>query len=169
MLHERDYYIGFQKYLDISIKIMILTGLCIQPLSFAWDWNLTLEISDQTYLKPHMYAYAYVHTENATCKPMWCISIFSQVHALLFWLNFSLSRQVLIYQRNEKYWKSLSEGGLHKRYIFGHSQNSRCIPSSHCQTLSVLFGFVRPFPSFSCITNVFHTFCFSFLMAKHFI
>lgn len=37
VLHKRDYYIGFQKNLDISIKIMILTGLCIQPLSFAWD------------------------------------------------------------------------------------------------------------------------------------
>lgn len=37
VLHKRDYYIGFQENLDISIKSMILTGLCIQPLSFAWD------------------------------------------------------------------------------------------------------------------------------------
>lgn len=37
VLHKRDYYIGFQRNLDISIKILILTGLCIQPFSFAWD------------------------------------------------------------------------------------------------------------------------------------
>lgn len=76
---------------------MILTGLCIQPLSFVWDWNLTLEISDQMDLKPHTLAYLYAHTANATRKPIWHILNFSGAHALLFVLNVSLSRQVLIY------------------------------------------------------------------------
>lgn len=49
---------------------MILTGLCIQLLSFAWDGNLTLEISDQMHLKPYTLAYLYVHIANKTYKPV---------------------------------------------------------------------------------------------------